>query len=306
MFKHRENLAHEPFSIDPRGSGTTMRAVSFGQEQKQQSGDRSNAPVAAAKKRPRDIRGIERFREVVYGEKGLPRFHAMIARNPIIVYPPAGIDAARRRMQKKREEAVVAPNEGRNAGKKNEHDPHPLEGDKELWAMFEERRAAEASATPNGSQVQQVTGSEAGLQSAAAAPVDTSTGEKNDREVANYHHRQLDALVGLYYEFNHLTFMKLPMKDTLQLLQRCGREAVAHCLEFEMQLRMRRETRLKELDAVAEEERELKRRQVEAQEKLLEMQLQAAETRQRGIAEEKNEEEENAKGEKSDEAGGAP
>ncbi|RNE98394.1 hypothetical protein TraAM80_08797 [Trypanosoma rangeli] len=113
MFKHRDNVAHEPFSIDPQGSGAIMRAVSFGQEQRQQAGDIDNVPVAAAKKRPRDIRGIERFRQVIYGEKGLPRFHAMIARNPILMYPPEGIGAARQRMQKKCEEATdVVPDKG--------------------------------------------------------------------------------------------------------------------------------------------------------------------------------------------------
>ncbi|EKF37615.1 hypothetical protein MOQ_002190 [Trypanosoma cruzi marinkellei] len=297
MFKHRDNMAHAPFSIDPQGSGTTtttMKAVSFGQEQRQQHGDRVNIPTAAAKKRPRDIRGIERFRQVIYGEKGLPRLHAMVTRNPILMYPPEGIEAARMRMRMKCEEASVVSHEGRPERKKNSNDSHLLEGDEDVWAMFEERQAAEASVAPDGPPLQQSSGNETiASPSFAAAPAGTSAGgTTNDQELANYHRRQLDALMGIYYEFNHLTFMKLPIKDTLQLLQRCGKGAVAHVMEFEMQLRMQRETRLKELDAVAEEERELKRRQMEVNEKRLEMQMQVAERIQQDIADETDDDQE--------------
>ncbi|KAF5222637.1 hypothetical protein TcYC6_0102130 [Trypanosoma cruzi] len=294
MFKHRDNMAHAPFSIDPQGSGTTMKAVSFGQEQRQQHGDRVNVPTAAAKKRPRDIRGIERFRQVIYGEKGLPRLHAMVARNPILMYPPEGIEAARKRMQKKCEEASAVSREGRPERKRNLNDSHPPEGDEDVWTMFEERQAAETSAAPDGPPPQQSSGNETNAPSFfAAAPSGASVGgTTNDQELANYHRRQLDALLGIYYEFNHLTFMKLPMKDTLQLLQRCGRGAVAQVMEFEMQLRMQRETRLKELDAVAEEERELKRRQMEVHEKRLEIQMQVAEKIQQDLADEMDDDKE--------------
>ncbi|ORC86107.1 uncharacterized protein TM35_000301470 [Trypanosoma theileri] len=297
MFKHRDNIAHSPFTTDPQGSGaTTMRAVNFAQDQ-QSSVNRGNRSTltgaipatAVAKKRPRDIRGIERFREVVYGEKGLPRFHAMISRNPILMYPPEGIDAARGRLQKKQEEE--ATNSHCQTLKENQR---PMEnGDEALWAMFEERKAAEELEEEVFSTEKEKTmmgkdsieGNEAieeiapNPSSSTVNPPDSISplGGKSDKELANYHHRQLDALIGLYYEFNHLTFMKLPISDTLQLLQRCGKEAVAHTLEFEMQLRMRRETRLKELENLDKEEKELKQRELEAQEMVLAMELQAAE-----------------------------
>lgn len=271
-----------------------MRAVSFAQQQEPQHGDRTAVPATAAKKRSRDIRGIERFRQVVYGDKGLPRFHAMVARNAVLMYPPEGMDEARRRVQKKHEEAARAACEQKQR-EKPDASRAPM-GDDDIFALFEERRVAEN--TPAGDEdramacgsdrpldaveVNADSGQFFPLAGSVGSPSATN-GELSDQQLANYHHRQLDALIGLYYEFNHLTFMKLPMKDTLQMLHRCGREAVAHTTEFELQLRMQREARLRELDTVVEEERELKRRQLEAEEKMMEMELEAAEEVQRAL-----------------------
>lgn len=52
-----------------------------------------------SRKRPKDIRGIDRFRQVVYGENGFRRLHAMVCREPVLMYPPPGVAEARRRVQ---------------------------------------------------------------------------------------------------------------------------------------------------------------------------------------------------------------
>jgi hypothetical protein len=48
-----------------------------------------------------------------------------------------------------------------------------------------------------------------------------------------------DALTTLYYEWNHRAFVKIPMRDTLQLLLRVGREKENHLLDFVNQERFK-------------------------------------------------------------------
>lgn len=52
----------------------------------------------------------------------------------------------------------------------------------------------------------------------------------NEMELSKYHHKQLDTFIRLIYEFNQATFTKLPLNDTIQMLSRCGKEAVAHVM----------------------------------------------------------------------------
>jgi hypothetical protein len=46
-----------------------------------------------------------------------------------------------------------------------------------------------------------------------------------------------EALTTLYYEWNHRAFVKLPMRETQQLLLRIGREKESHLLDFANQKR---------------------------------------------------------------------
>lgn len=160
-----------------------------------------------SKKRPRDIRGIERFRQVVYSPDGFPRLHAMVQRNPVLMYPIVGVAEARRRVREYEQEVdkIEPPAENMQ--------------DADLIELAQKRRRAEER----------------------TRSMSTSTAPSHQvMEAATYHHRQLDQLLKLVYEFNHVTFLKLPMTDTLQLLSRCGREAVAHLTEFEVQERLKR------------------------------------------------------------------
>lgn len=266
MFKHRDNVRYAPTTLDPNGNGFTVQPETVGNQPPLSLIDEavSAAPTggaavvaAGSRKRRRDIRGIDRFRQVVYGENGFPRLHAMVTRNPMLMYPPEGIAAARARM----------------AQRAREHPP-PADGeDDALWDLFEQRKRAETEA-------------EAGLlpstSDAVAAPT-TPPSSLVDEELAQYHHKQLDAFLKLVYEFNHTTFVKLPMADTVQLLSRCGREAVAHVMEYEMHLRMQREGRLKELRTLHEEEEKLKKRRLDVELLLQSHELEVAEQRQRAL-----------------------
>jgi hypothetical protein len=55
------------------------------------------------------------------------------------------------------------------------------------------------------------------------------------------HHKLLAALVTSYYEWNHMTFVKIPMKETVQFLQRVGHKAVFPLQEFEAKLRLKKQ-----------------------------------------------------------------
>ncbi|CAD2219591.1 hypothetical protein AGDE_16742 [Angomonas deanei] len=82
-----------------------------------------------------------------------------------------------------------------------------------------------------------------------------------EEELAHHHHAQLETLIRLFYEFNHVTFMKIPVLETLNLLARCGREAAAHTIEFESHLRMKREEKMNTLRELRNEEHALRVRQ---------------------------------------------
>ncbi|KAH8611787.1 hypothetical protein ERJ75_000998100 [Trypanosoma vivax] len=283
MLKHRDNIVHPPLTVDPHGSGTVTMSAGTPHSAGQLGLEAAiaGAPAAAGRKRPRDIRSIERFRQVIYGDKGLGRFHAMVMRNPILMYPPEGVDAARK--------SSLSRCSG-EAEPKGQEPPKAKSwtDDMDLLALLEERHAAEVDAMhevrATGVEGQDVCGlSVEGAEGGACNWTAVNVNHKitcegyNEEDLANYHHRQLDALVGLYYEFNHLTFMKLPMNDTLQLLRRCGREAIAHTIDFESGKRLQRDAYLKELSEVAEEERRLKARELEMQERVLEAELRGAE-----------------------------
>lgn len=264
MFKHRDNIAFAPTMSDPTGTGVILQPTAA-------AAVVPAAPTAAgARKRGRDIRGLDRFRSVVFGENGFRRLHAMAERNPILMYPPDGTAEARQRhlqrLQAQQEElqkngacvVVRGPKE-----RKFEAD------DEALWAMFDERRQAEVDAEEAEPHAppQQQQGMDQSPQHDAA----------KDEQLATYHHKQLETLLRIVYEFNHTTFVKLPMQDTLSLLARCGKEAVAHVLEYETLLRMSREGKLRELKELKEMRDRLRERTARAREESEERALAQAE-----------------------------
>lgn len=318
MFKHSDNLAHPAGTMDPTGMGYTTSASSArggGSIGGSGSGiydvsapvtTAAPPPAAAAvataggRKRGRDIRGLDRFRQVVYGDKGFPRLHAMATRNPVLMYPPEGIPDARQRhhlaqhLQRQREE------EEERASKMAKQSNSALNGgetaaavvvgpqarsfvadDEALWAMFDERKKAEleaeeaitaASAAINNfdPSLTTIVDPPSSLSGGGGGGVDDDHDHEQalqrrynplqDEQLANHHHKQLDTFLRLLYEFNHTTFVKLPMQDTLALLSRCGKESVAHVLEFETQLRMAREAKLKELKELKDMKAALRQR----------------------------------------------
>lgn len=175
-------------------------------------------------KRPRDSRGIDKFREIIFGDKGFPRLHAMVERSTILLYPPANVEEQRQeflKCQAQVDEKFFSQLSCQELGETNVAD------------VAEKRRRIES----------------ASLQRTIST------------EEANYHHKQLECLLKIVYEFNHAALMKLPMNDTLQMLSRCGREATAHLTEFEMRKRLQRVARLDELAKLNKREEELKARQ---------------------------------------------
>ncbi|CCD15119.1 unnamed protein product [Trypanosoma congolense IL3000] len=239
MLKHRDNLSYPPFTVDPKGNGvTTMGSNSTGEQQQQEAPNDINVAAGtsavAGKKRNRDIRGLDRFKQVVYGEKGLPRFHAMVSRHPVLMYPPEGTDIARRKALAERKEKAAQQPTVRNPQQPS------WSPDDDTLSMFDETRIEEEDlqSALNYMDSHALQDTVAHRDGNGVATPEAPSASNNDNVTdgdgnrakdlgndfaAKYHHRQLDALVGLYYEFNHLTFMKLPMNDTLQLLRRCGR-----------------------------------------------------------------------------------
>ncbi|KPI89703.1 hypothetical protein ABL78_1196 [Leptomonas seymouri] len=282
MYKQRDNEYYPPMTSDPSGSGivsSTLAAPSNAIN----SDDSTNinafagpAVAAGSRKRGRDIRGLERFRSVVYGENGFRRLHAMAERNPILMYPPEGIEEARARVADRQREAQER--------RQQQLQPcsNPLGGDKgeeDVFALFEERRAAEeqqdtlpGTALPEGASAEPSAPLPQRLASLAAL--------RNDEALAKSHHKQLDSFLRLVYELNHVSFVKLPMEDTLQLLSRCGKEAVAHVVEYETQLRLKRQARLRELAELQEEKNKLAKRRMAVEEAEEARLLAAAEQRQ--------------------------
>ncbi|KAG5509572.1 hypothetical protein JKF63_06277 [Porcisia hertigi] len=209
------------------------------------------AVAAGSRKRGRDIRGLDRFRTVLYGEDGFRRLHAMVARNPVLMYPPGGIEAARARVLVRREEVKNQLKSARNRS-------HVDDGEDDVFALFEARRRAE-SAAHNAPEVEEEPNMPAGE---VAPPLSSLAAAREEAAQATYHHKQLDCYLRLLYEFNHVTFVKLPMEDTLQLLSRCGKESVAHIVEYETQVRLNRQMRIRELNELRQEQAALEGRRL--------------------------------------------
>ncbi|AIN96507.1 hypothetical protein LPMP_130780 [Leishmania panamensis] len=259
MFKQRDNEYHSPMTVDPSGAGATTSAslldrVGTGKV----ASPFLDGPAVAAgsRKRGRDIRGLDRFRSVVYGEDGFRRLHAMVARNPVLMYPPDGIEAARARVLGRKAELQSALD--RNAHNRG---PDGDGDDDDVFALFEARQRAEIDAHRAAEDED-----ESGQRASEHAPQPSSLASIcHDNELATHHHKQLDSYLRLLYEFNHVTFAKLPMEDTLQLLSRCGKESVAHIVEYETQVRLRRQSRIRELDELRQEQTALEGRHLAAE-----------------------------------------
>lgn len=278
MYKQRDNEYHPPMSSDPTGSGTVFVAVAAAANQHGSNDSPFGAPAVAAgsRKRGRDIRGLERFRRVVYGEDGFRRLHAMVSRNPTLMYSPEGLDAARARVAERRQQQQQ-PQQG-------VHDGAAGVETEDVFALFEERRAAEKAETTAMTTTDMGDHAENRGEGTPAAPqLPSAAALRDDAELANYHHRQLDSFLRLLYEFNHVSFVKLPMDDTLQLLSRCGKEAVAHVVEYETQVRLKRQARLKELLELQEEKNALSQRRRTMEEAEEARQLAEAEERQAAL-----------------------
>ncbi|KAG5484049.1 hypothetical protein LSCM1_05903 [Leishmania martiniquensis] len=251
MFKQRDNEHHPPMTVDSSGRGVTTSTSLIGEAGMGEGGRTfvdGPAVVAGSRKRGRDIRGLDRFRSVVYGEDGFRRLHAMVARNPLLMYPPDGIEEARARK-------AALQNQLQSALDLRAHEPHLADdGEDDVFALFEARRRA---ARPSAA------GEESGQCACEQRPPLSSLAAiRHDEELATYHHKQLDSYLRLLYEFNHITFVKLPMEDTLQLLSRCGKEAVAHVVEYETQVRLRRQSRIRELSELRQEKAALEERRL--------------------------------------------
>lgn len=212
----------------------------------------SGADDATGKKRARDSRGIDKFKQIIYGEKGFQRLHAMAERSTVLMYPPKGVMEARHRylLHQSRVDAAL----------RAEMDRHAKEEDEiEVLDLVEKRRRLEER--------------EEQQRQRSSSPLSSEL----NVEVANYHHKQLDCFLKMVYEFNHTTLLKLPMNDTLRMLSRCGREAAAHLTEFEMHARLKRTARLEELTALKKKETELQERQLAFEAAQEEMDIQLAE-----------------------------
>jgi regulator of protease activity HflC (stomatin/prohibitin superfamily) len=289
MYKQRDNEYYPPMTTDPSGRGVVSSAITAHTSNNNDevvnvfSG---SAAAAGSRKRGRDIRGLERFRSVVYGNDGFRRLHGMVARNPTLMYPPDGIEEAQARVAARQREAqeerflqqqqqqqrksreAVARGDGTSTRLLGE------DGEEDVFAMFEERKTAEQHGAD-------VTGNAHNVDSPTAAPSpSTLAALRSDEELAKYHHQQLDCFLRLLYEFNHSSFVKLPMEDTLQLLSRCGKEAVAHVVEYETQVRLQRQARIKELKELQAEKTALAQRRLLAEEAEQARLLAAAEQRQ--------------------------
>ncbi|CAC9465910.1 conserved hypothetical protein [Leishmania infantum JPCM5] len=277
MFKQRDNEYHPPMTVDPSGGGVTTSAglfseVGMGSVASPFLG--GPAVAAGSRKRGRDIRGLDRFRTVVYGEDGFRRLHAMVARNPVLMYPPDGIEAARARVMVRKAELQ---SQLQSALGHREHNHGPADdGDEDVFALFEARRRAESDARP-ATEDEEVPRQPA---SEHAPPPSSLASIRQDEELAIYHHKQLDSYLRLLYEFNHATFVKLPLEDTLQLLSRCGKEAVAHIVEYETQVRLRRQSRIRDLNELRQEQAALEERRLAIEDAEQARLVQSAELRQ--------------------------
>lgn len=213
-------------------------------------------------KRARDARGIDKFKQIIYGENGFPRLHAMVERNPILMFPPSSACASRREWLRRQETIDSAIQEHLDSAmQKKIHSVHPLRSiapmdSVDVLELMEQRKRLEATTASSSS------------------PLDSFP---NLEEVSNYHHKQLDSFLKLVYELNHAALLKMPMHDTLRMLSRCGREAVAHLTEFEMRARLKQAERLEERQKIRSTKIELVDQQLEIEDAEEALELEIAE-----------------------------
>ena len=232
-----------------------MRHVTFGSQltPAKQIGDERPAPpqaflpqrespriatageVAGKRKRSRDVAGLQKFKEFIYSKSGFPRLHAMIEQNPILMFPPEGIVAARRQLLPG---SVCASSHDLPVADDVHVPDRPMGGQYTGELGDVARRLSENSGSP--------TGDSATVEGADPSALLSISRRGKLGELANYHQQQLDVLVKIYYEFNHTALVKLPMRSTMDLLHRCGREAYAHIADWETQLRHAKQQRLEE------------------------------------------------------------
>ena len=236
------------------------------------------APAAApGQKRARDnSSSVSRFKTEIFGVNGFRKLMAMVERNPAIMYPPDGCAEARERAQllgldnndsaakddadarKKADEArereineflgIAEPpartevnadaavltstaNSGRDAEEEDFLSRLLLLRGKRQQAQNDSPGAAAAT-----------TRNEEAVAAAAAASDDAAAAAllPSDSNKATYHRQQLTSFMATLYEFNHVTFSKLQLRDMLLQLMRCGRESFANMMDFEAKTRLER------------------------------------------------------------------
>eukprot|EP00796_Vickermania_ingenoplastis_P004285 gene4285-3101_t len=198
--------------------------------------DYAQQSARLGKKRNRDVRGIDKFRQIIYGDNGFKRLRAVAERSTVLMYPPQGVVTARQQQLLEDEEAEALVHRELQYSAQD-IDVEDLLERKKLHHDAPHRRAV--------------------------------------ADVANYHHKQLDCFLKLVYEFNHASLMKLPMTDTLHMLSRCGKEAGAHLTEYEMHARLQRFARIEEIAKLRQQKVELEQRQrtMNAERDAMEMEL---------------------------------
>lgn len=220
----------------------------------------ATATAAAAKKRRRDISSLANFKHHMY-TKGIQDFYAAVEANPILMYPPAGVEEAREHLKLL---GVLADTPGgamaagitplpahggvseaaEDTAEKPPHRRDPVDIDQFLREL-EDPSAQQSSADhPPPSPTSLAADPQAANTPAAKQSTHHHLADAQQaRELqaaATYHRTQLNALVAMFYDFNHTQFVKLPVKQTTELLLRCGREAYAHLSDFENEERNRK------------------------------------------------------------------
>ncbi|CUF00475.1 Hypothetical protein, putative [Bodo saltans] len=228
--------------------------------------------AAAAKKRRRDISSFGNFKNHMY-LKGMQSFHASVEANPILMYPPTGIEEAREHLKllgmlADTPAVPIPPVAGAREGDTAppavvvndetavpQHRPEPVDIDQFLRELEDPSAQQSNDQPPIPSSPKAAAAAVPGDAATLATPrahqqhishyLETSEG-RAQTEKANYHRTQLNSLVASFYDFNHTQFVKLPVRQTVELLLRCGREAYAHLADFENEERNRKARIMKE------------------------------------------------------------
>lgn len=183
--------------------------------------------------------------------KGIQLFHAAVEANPVIMYPPEGVEEAREQLKllgALTEAATPAVELGADMPSPVPQErtavrgPEQVDIDQFLRELedpsAQQSRPENASPPPTPQR-----GDHAKEQRTPRDPAtvaDRTGGSPRLEELATYHRTQLSALVALFYDFNHTQFVKLPVRQTVELLFRCGKEAYAHLADFENEERNRK------------------------------------------------------------------